>query len=209
MQVGFCSVYTCVVKCLCSAYMQLHLARTLLLGLVLTTVVGTCDAQKHRATTPADAAGSALEEEDGEGFSTASADAAAAASAKFVKIEKMRHRNFSPIVDPTAYALERMRAPNGGGGGGGGGGGASVYSTTAVQQNARRQRSGTNGKRDVPAVHQISLFRNAARSTVAGKLTELVESNRSREKAKQMAKDRIEARMRELFSEEDDNKNDA
>jgi hypothetical protein len=74
---------------------------------------------------------------------------APAKDVKFVKIEKMLHRHFTP-------------------------------------------------KGNVAPAEQIALFREENRRQVASKLTKLMEVSRNRERVMQMAKDRIEARMREI-----------
>jgi hypothetical protein len=94
-----------------------------------------------------------------------------AASAKFIKIEKMRHRHFSPMAGETRNT-----------------GILDAASTTIQRRNHHAE--------DEP-VRQIALFREENRKRVADKVTRIVEASRNKELARQMARDRMEKRANE------------
>jgi hypothetical protein len=93
----------------------------------------------------------------------------AEASAKFVKIEKMRHRHFSAI----SGEMKRHVA-------------ASQQRSASVTL----QRSNAHAESD--PVEQIALFRDETRKHISGKIARIMEVSRNRERARQMARDRMQ-----------------
>ena len=66
---------------------------------------------------------------------------------------------------------------------------------------------GKNRREDVQPAEQIALFRASAKQRIADRLTQLFDSSRNMERARQMAKDRINQHIKEM-EEEDNARND-
>jgi hypothetical protein len=73
-----------------------------------------------------------------------------------------------------------------------------IESATAVDETNR------HGGHVQPA-QQIALFRASAKQRIADRLTQLFDSTRNMERARQMAKDRINQHIKEMMEEDDDN----
>ena len=96
---------------------------------------------------------------------------------KFVRMEKMRRGHFSPMV---------------------------VTQPSSLGDKDEEGNSLTQHHGSVPPVQQAALFREAARQSISSKLTHLLEASRSMEMARQMAKDRIHQRVKEMEQERED-----